>query len=58
MNLAEKLLKIVIPANAGVILIWTKKKDGKKSYPRECGGDPMYFTRTKAPQELSPRMRG
>ena len=31
---------IVIPANAGVILLALPHKLALKRYPRECGGDP------------------
>ena len=48
----------VIPANAGVILIFSENEMQKIRYPRECGGDPaqgLFFTYFLT---LSPRMRG
>ena len=54
----EPLAVKVIPANAGVILIKSPPNSSNKSYPRECGGDPLLLVVGKIWKELSPRMRG
>ena len=48
----------VIPANAGVILSGIYEDLHKKSYPRECGGDPECERINWDIERLSPRMRG
>ena len=48
----------VIPANAGVILIASILYTGFRSYPRECGGDPVRGHLNQILAWLSPRMRG
>ena len=48
----------VIPANAGVILVFFVLLILDSSYPRECGGDPIDMLVISELEELSPRMRG
>ena len=50
--------KIVIPANAGVILANDELKHAGYRYPRECGGDPETLGENIVQEALSPRMRG
>ena len=49
---------LVIPANAGVILLASWVSYICFSYPRECGGDPRCEQWLKRQEALSPRMRG
>ena len=48
----------VIPANAGVILMYDVRKQMSMRYPRECGGDPVSVDYDVDNVVLSPRMRG
>ena len=50
--------RIVIPANAGVILHSALLQASEESYPRECGGDPAFGGPGSGKTTLSPRMRG
>ena len=49
---------MVIPANAGVILLAVIVTDTGGGYPRECGGDPGLVWLFAYHLRLSPRMRG
>ena len=48
----------VLPAHAGVILIYHKEIEKWKSITRTCGGDPSVFDAVNTYDRYYPHMRG
>ena len=48
----------LFPAHAGVILVYTQIVADNLTFPRTCGGDPLYVSKFAQFRTFSPHMRG